>query len=168
MLFRFGKVFWLGIWLIGLVVACKQQPSLTPSPEVTIAVWDLEDLSPQKTQLPLWGEALSAEIIQTLKEVGFRVVERERLLAILEELHLGTTALVDEETRLKLGRLAGARYMVFGAYQSVGSQTRLDLRLVEVESGRVLSTAHRVLETQDPGAWLKDLRTLTKELVSGN
>jgi len=151
-------------FLLLIMTACNQS-YLTPTPEATIAVWDLEDLSPQPTPLPVMGEALSAAIIKTLQEEGFRAVEREKLLALLEELHLGTTELANPETKLKLGRLAGARYMIFGAYQTVGDCTRFDLRLVEVETGRVLKTTKKVVKTQDPETWLTSLEELTRELV---
>lgn len=163
MSFRILVLGLCGFLLLGMT-ACKQS-HLSPSPEVTIAVWDLEDLSPQASQIPVMGEALSGEIIRILKEEGFRVVEREKLLALLEELHLGTTELANPETRLKLGRLAGAKYMIFGAYQTVGNCTRFDLRLVEVETGRVIRTAKNVVKTQDPGVWLAGLEKLTRELI---
>ncbi|MDD5762902.1 MAG: hypothetical protein PHP88_10410, partial [bacterium] len=44
---------------------------------------------------------------------------------------------------LRLGRITGARQMVFGGYLAIGSRVRIDLRLVDVETGKVLKTATR-------------------------
>ena len=40
-----------------------------------------------------------------------------------------------------MGRLLGARYMVLGGYFELGGVLRIDARLVEVETGRVLGTS---------------------------
>ena len=124
--------------------ACAQKP-VAPDRGPVVAVWDLEDLGAETEALPITGELLSNEIIQTIRQKGtYTVVERERLRLVLEELNLGTTSLVDESSRLRLGKVVGATLMVFGGYQTVGDLVRLDLRLVEVESGR---TAKAVFKT---------------------
>lgn len=122
--------------------------------EVTVAVWDLEDLSPSTSIRPDLGELLSGRIIETLSNREYTVIERERLLLALQELNLGTTSLVDETTRLKLGKLMGARYMVFGGYQIIGGQMRLDLRMVEVETGKVLKAVQKTTAAGDLSGWI--------------
>ena len=130
------------IGLMSLLLFCF---SCAPAPDMggmgerkaTVAVWELEDVSPGLSRIDL-GEVLSARVSESLLRKGtYTVVERTRLLRVLEELHLGSSELADEGTRLRIGRLAGARFMVFGGYQIVGKQMRLDLRLVEVETGKV-------------------------------
>jgi len=121
----------------------------------TVAVWDLENLTPGEGGLPDFGEALSARVIETIREKDdYTVVERERLVLVLEELNLGTTALVDESTRLQLGRMVGARFMVFGGYQVIARQMRVDLRLVEVETGKITQTAQRTITGTNLMMWL--------------
>ncbi len=142
-------------------ISCASEPVYQ---RVTIAVWDLEDLSPSNAVRPDFGEILSGQIIKTLQKRGdFVVVERERLMLALEELHIGTT-LADESTRLKLGRLVGARLMVFGGYQIIGDKMRLDLRLVEVETGRVLKTSQKTNTASDLSGQLESARKAADEL----
>jgi len=125
----------------------------------TVAVWDLENLSPDIATRTDLGGLLGGEIIQSIQQTGdIRVVEREKLVMILEELRLGTSSLADESTRLKVGRLLGAREMIFGGYMVVGSTMRIDLRRVEVETGRVLKTAKQTAAAGDPAAWLEAAR----------
>ncbi len=143
--------------------ACATRPGLYE--RATVAVWDLENLSPLDAAWPDLGELLSAKVIETVKETGdYTVVERQRLVLALEELGMGTTSLVDETTQLRLGKLVGARLMVFGGYQIIGGEMRLDLRLVEVETGRILRAAQRIASATDLSEWLEAARETTAEL----
>jgi len=131
-----------------------------------IAVWDFEDLSPAGSPLPDMGELLSARVIETLSESGrYTVVARERLLLALEELNLGTMEIADESTRLRLGRLAGAQLMVFGGYIVIEKTMRLDMRLVNVETGAILKTATRYTPAGDLTTWLKITEDAAGELL---
>ena len=157
----FFRIF---VVLIAFVVGCATKP-VSYKEGTAIAAWDLEDLSPIESGRPDLGELLSAKVIETLKETGgYTVVERERLLLALEELGLGTTSLVDETTRLRIGRIVGARLMVFGGYQVIMDKMRLDLRLVEVETGSILKAAQKTTSAADLSAWLRAAREATVEL----
>jgi curli biogenesis system outer membrane secretion channel CsgG len=118
------------------------------------AVWDLEDVSPGGGR-PDIGEIMSARVIEVLQNKGeYTVVERTRLIRVLEELRLGSSTLADEETRLRVGRLVGARFMVFGGYQIIGGVIRVDIRLVEVETGKVLRAVQKTSASRDLSGWL--------------
>jgi curli biogenesis system outer membrane secretion channel CsgG len=92
------------------------------------------------------------------------VVERERLLLALQELNLATTSLTDESTRLQIGRIVGAQLMIFGGYQVIVDKMRLDLRLVEVESGSILKAAEKTTSATDVSEWLRAAREAALEL----
>jgi len=93
------------------------------------------------------------------------VVERKRLVLALEELRLGTTSLVDEATRLRLGKIVGARWMIFGGYMVVAGKMRLDLRLVEVETGKVRKAAQKTTASSDFTEWMATTRSAAEELL---
>lgn len=146
-------------WLLLLAVlwagvsGCAPSPGgKAPAPMVpSVAVWSLENFGGDPASD--WGEVLSSSVIQVFEASGrYVVIERERLLLALEELHLGSSDLADEATRLRVGKIVGARFMVFGGYLALGNQLRLDLRLVEVESGAVLRAARKTA----PAAGLVD------------
>jgi curli biogenesis system outer membrane secretion channel CsgG len=131
-----------------------------------VAVWNLKNSNPDEAVGPDLGELLAAKVIETFKESGaFQVVERERLILALEELNLGSTALVDESTRLKIGRMVGARFMVFGSYFVLGAMMRLDLRLVEVETGRIVKAAQKTAAAGNLNGWLNAARQAAGELI---
>jgi curli biogenesis system outer membrane secretion channel CsgG len=131
----------------------------------TVAVWDLDNLNPAETTGPDMGELLAAEVIETLKESGaFEVVERERLILVLEELNLSSSSVADESSRLKVGRIVGARFMVFGSYFVLGDMMRLDLRMVEVETGHIVKAAQKASSAGDLAGWLRVVRQAAGEL----
>lgn len=147
------------------LISCATEPAYREQ-GMGVAVWDLEDLSPMEHLGPDMGEILSIQVIETVKKKGiYDVVERERLLIALEELRLGTESFVDESTRMRLGQVVGVRLMIFGAYQVIEDKMRLDLRLVEVETGRILRTAHRVTSATQPESWLEAAEEAAGELL---
>jgi hypothetical protein len=131
-----------------------------------VAVWDPENLSFQDSGRPDLGGVLSGEIIRTLQASGIKVVEREKLVAVLDELKLGSSELADESARLKVGRMIGAREMVFGGYMVVGNTMRLDLRRVDVATGKVVQTAKKTAGANDITAWIKASQDAAAELYS--
>lgn len=149
-------LFFLQFFLLSCV-AEKTVPIPKAYGEGTVvAVWDLEDMS--VTVHPTLGEMqefFSARISETLSATGgFELVERQKLILALEELSLGSSALASESSRLEIGRVLGAQLMVFGGYQLIGKQFRVDLRMVEVASGVVLKAAESTVVSADMEGWL--------------
>jgi TolB-like protein len=158
------------LWFLFLIstllffASCAAPPGL-PERGAAIAVWPIEDLSPATGSRPDPGEILADQVIDTLKKRGdYVVVERKRLALALEELRLGTTALADEATRLRLGKIIGARWMIFGGYLVVGDQMRLDLRLVQVETGKVTKAVQKTTTSRDMMEWMAVARRAAEEL----
>ncbi len=144
--------------VIGLLIAGFAGCATTgkQAAPLTIAVLDIENLSPDGSTGTDLGELLSSEIIGKLSEKPrVQVIERQKLLNVLEELKLGSSELADESVRLKIGRMLGARQMVFGGYLVSGTSMRLDLRLVEVETGRILKTAKKTVTAGDISSWVE-------------
>jgi len=140
--------------------------SITPhsSAPPGVAVWELEDLTGEG-QLAHAGELLAAQITDTLGKQGkYVVVERSRLVRILEEQHLSASSLADRQTQLRLGELIGARYMVFGGYQMLGYTVRIDIRLVDVETGRISKAVKRVVASTDLQTLLDAAQSAAAEL----
>lgn len=131
-----------------------------------VAVWDLEDVSPMGDARPDLEEFVSARVLETLAARGVSVVERQKLLLVLKELSLGESELADRETQLRIGRLSGAKQMVFGGYLVIGKSMQINLRLVDVETGRVLAAAKETVENGDLEGWLAAAEEAARKLVS--
>ena len=81
----------------------------------TIGVTNYKDLSPQKS-LRAFRKALTAMVISDLSKIkSLKVVERVRLQALLDEMGLGQSGIVDQRTAPRVGRLVGARNLVIGS-----------------------------------------------------
>jgi curli biogenesis system outer membrane secretion channel CsgG len=155
-------------WLLVLVcAACAAGTSGMPAQDArrSVAVFDYEDLSPlNATNLDL-TELLTAKAIETIEDTGrYDVVERQQLATVLEELNLGTSMVADRQTQLKLGEIIGARLMVFGSYQVIENQLRLDVRLVDVESGQVINSVSHVAAEPNLAGWLDTVAKTTAAL----
>jgi TolB-like protein len=122
---------------------------------MTVAVFDIENISPDSMEGDELGLLLSSEIVGRLStKPGVQIIERQKILSVLQELKLGSSELADESVRLKVGRMLGARRMVFGSYLVAGGRMRLDLRVVDVESGRILKTAKETVLAGDTEEWM--------------
>jgi len=80
----------------------------------TVAVCYYQDLSPDKS-LRAFQKGLAAMVISDLSKIkSIKVVERVRLQALLEEMKLGQTGLVDAKSAPRVGKLLGAENIVVG------------------------------------------------------
>jgi len=96
----------------------------------------------------------SALLIAATRHPLFTVVERDNTSAIVDEITLGLSGFVNEETAAEAGRLTGAKLLIAGRVVESGSRTDVTIRLIRVETGEILS-ATRILmeETLLPSAW---------------
>ncbi|NOY85419.1 MAG: hypothetical protein GXO96_11485 [Nitrospirae bacterium] len=87
--------------------------------------------------------------------IEITLIDREAIEKVLNELSLSSQGMTEAEGRLTLGKLLGANYLILGEYSEIVENLRLDARIVEVQSGRVVGSdsvqgrvkARRELET---------------------
>lgn len=94
-------------------------------------------------ELAFLQKGLTALLISDLALVRgeLKVVDRDRLQALLEELRLGTSGVVDQNTAPRVGRLLGAGKIATGAYQEpIKGALRVDSVLVDSTTGQTLGT----------------------------
>lgn len=106
----------------------------------TVAVLDFTGLMIGQggNSAPL-GKAVSSMLITELSgRPGMQVIERFRLQDLLTEQRLSLSGRVDEDTAIEVGRLVGAQYIIHGQVTSIGDQTRMDMRVVDVETSEIL------------------------------
>jgi TolB-like protein len=88
------------------------------------------------------GRGLAAMMITDLAAVdGVKVVEREHLQDLVKEMEAQHSRYFDSTTAVKVGKLAGAEYVVAGALAAVKPRVRIDTRVVRVETGEIVKTA---------------------------
>jgi len=113
----------------------------------TIAIMDFENNSVENSdKYQNLGKALSKIVTGDFSLFGgLKVVERERIQFILDELELtdreiGGKKVVDASAAPRIGKLLGAQSFVFGSFIQIGKKFRIDARLVKTETSEILKT----------------------------
>ncbi|OIN90797.1 MAG: hypothetical protein AUJ20_13390 [Comamonadaceae bacterium CG1_02_60_18] len=158
-------VKWLLAWLCLFANAVHAD-------DAAVAVWDFDCL-----ELSRVGVSASCQLSRVMSEIlleqllaypGVRVVERARLREILDEQKLGSSALADEDARIRLGRIAGAKRMIFGSLITLGDIVRADVRLVSTETAQILGAQEASANTADlPAAMAVAARALVTQMGYG-
>ncbi|HZR47729.1 MAG TPA: CsgG/HfaB family protein, partial [Candidatus Manganitrophaceae bacterium] len=143
-LFKSLRLIAAGVALAGC--AGRPLPQVPPAPASivpTVAVLEFDEhtVGPGAGAQGI-GRSLTDRVTEALAgRPGLRLIERESLQKVLEELSLSSRNLIEADSQLKLGRLLGARYLIAGGVTSVGSAVRIDGRIIDVEKGGVDGTA---------------------------
>jgi TolB-like protein len=120
------------------VLTGARSASAAPKPTVAVLYFDY---SGKDDQLGLLRKGLAQMMISDLSAVdAVQLVERDRLEEILAELKLGQSNKIDPASAAKVGKLLGARYLVLGGYFDLKNMLRVDARVVEVETGKVVQS----------------------------
>lgn len=127
-----------------LAAAPPTAPSVTPGvaakqgKRATVAVLYFTYDGTDKELLVL-KKGLAEMLITDLASLGtVRLVERMRLEAVLGELKLGRTKAIDKRSANRIGKLLGARYLVWGSYFKTFGAFCLTSKVIEVERGLTL------------------------------
>jgi TolB-like protein len=85
------------------------------------------------------SKGLADMLITDLSNVkSIQIVEREKLESLLKEIDLGEGKFIDPNTAQKLGRGLGAEYILTGAFLSIDPMMRIDARIMEVATGKII------------------------------
>ena len=140
-----GSMKILLIVLVGVLVGAARG-------QVTMAVLDFENNSIMEREkwMPLCGGLAQMLISEIDPIASIQVVERRRLKALMDEVKLAQSGLLDERQAVSVGKLAGARFMLFGAYLvTLDEKMRIDLRIVQVETGETLKAGQQTGKAKD-------------------
>lgn len=130
--------------LLLLLVYAPGQAAAQDSAVTTLAVLPFENnsVTDAKSYDPL-AQGLAAMLITDLKMAGtsLKVIERAQIAALLKEVALGQTGMVDAATAVRAGKLLGAQSIAFGAFMVLGSDVRLDARIIKVETSECIQAS---------------------------
>ena len=130
-------------------LAREQQLAERPSP-ATVAVFPFVYSGSDERLRPL-GRALAEMLTTDLAQTDrLTVLERVQIQALLDEVELGRSGLVDASTAARGGRLLGAGRVVQGQVSGNEAQLRLEAAVVQVGSG----AQPGALSEEDAGARL--------------
>lgn len=123
------------------------------------------DNSSDDKKLDQLKKGLADMLISDLDKVSMLdVVERARLEEILKEQKLNNSAKFDQETATKIGKLLGAEHIMTGSFFELMGRLRIDSRLIDVETGRIIKSEG----VDGPTGTFFDLeKSLVTKMVSG-
>ncbi len=111
------------------------------------------------------GSVFADSVAAMLSQSGsFEVMERTKLARILKEHSYNMSGIVDTQTAVEAGRLAGIRYLLFGSMGRLGNAITITARLVDIESGKVVIS--KVINLLDEGKLYQAAQELANSLVS--
>jgi len=145
-------------WAKDTVVQEKTILTRAPNPKAVTVLY-FRNVSKDPTFDPLQKGFTDMLINDLLKVKSIKVVERTRMQALLEELELGKTGLVDDASAPRIGRLMGAAHLVNGRFNLTPQE---DLSL---NSGIVRTEISKVIATQEEQGPVSDFFSVEKALA---
>jgi TolB-like protein len=137
---------------ISFLSGCAQAPVRQPAAEQSVqassaelptplAIFPFENnaVTRHDEYEPLTG-GLAAMLITDLRHEAthLKIIERNKIKELLQEIDLSQSGYVDQGTALRLGKLLGARSIAFGSFVVLGEEVRIDARLVNVETSETM------------------------------
>lgn len=128
----------------------------TPSSPVTVAVVPFEVVSDGVSSD---AGAMAAEygVVFFTQHPGYVVVERSQFSSVVSEIALSQTGLVPQEQTLEAGRQLSASMLVVGSVNESMGRYLFSARLVDTETGEVLSAAAASMAPKDARQFYRDV-----------
>jgi TolB-like protein len=156
------RPIFLTLAVTALAAAAPSPESLAPKKTVAVLYFDNHTGKPDYDPL---GKGIAAMMISDLGAVQeIQLLERERMQDVVKEMETQHTKYYDSTTAVKVGRLAGAEYIVVGAFAALQPKMRIDTRVVRVETGEIVKTAQ---VTGDEDKFFDLEQKLAKNLIDG-
>lgn len=143
-----------------LIINCASTPYTTTFTEIDTLIeegaWEIVDVLPQEESKTLAvyyfteGDkkssisdylinGLTTEIANaiTYEKINTKVVSRQHVDRIMEELSFQASDLADQTVQLKIGKQLGADLIVTGTVERISGEHKVNAQLIEVETGIV-------------------------------
>jgi TolB-like protein len=143
-------------------IASIEKPKIIIKGEkVKIGIIEFQSLNEEAKKDNL-GKIVS-EMLTTsfVNSESFKIIEREQLQKVVQEFQLSQSGIIDTSYAKQIGKIAGADAIVTGSVTKIGGDLRLDARIIDVESGIIL-TAEKSVGKVD----LKSIGMMTDQIVA--
>ena len=149
------------------LLLCTTEKIVLAQDQQTIAIFYFGNNSVvDKDKLDPLKKGLTDMLITELSKIrSLKVIERPRIRSVVEELNLGEPDFIDKNTSQQIGKLLGAKVLLFGRFSNVfGDKLRIDARIVTAETGFTLQTEE---ETGSADHVLTMVKSFAKEICQG-
>lgn len=96
-----------------------------------------------------------------------RLVDREQIQKLLDEQGLATAERVDAQTAARVGKLAGARYMVAGTFIDLYGDFRIDARIIDVETSEIIKVVRSDPKLSDRKQMYRIIQSVAERVMEG-
>lgn len=132
------------IALLALALVAILAPSLAEAqakPVVAILYFDNNSIGKDRADYDGIGKGMADLLITDMSQnPNIKVVERERIQALLTEQQLTRSGSIDPATAVRLGKIIGAQYMIYGGFMSDGrGNYTMTARAFSVETSEILN-----------------------------
>ena len=129
-----------------LLLFSTMSMSKSDSEMITVAISEFRTQGVSDDHEWLGKSFTDAMLTELSRSRDVRVVERDFLEEILDELELQSSALIDESSAVRVGELLGARVFIFGTLSLLNDELVVRARIVNVERGEVIGVAEATNE----------------------
>lgn len=138
-----------------------QKPKIiAPRDRIKIAIVDFQGLN-EGARIENLGKILTEGLTTSIaKSEAFKIIERTQLEKVLLEIQLTQSGIIDTSNAKQIGKMVGADAIVIGSVSKIGDDMRLDARIIDVESGIILSAA-----TSEGPFSIKSINLMTDSIV---
>jgi TolB-like protein len=121
------------------------------APVVAVLYFDNNSFGKDRADYDGLGKGIADLLINDMaSNATMRVVERDRIQAVLYEQDLVKSKSIDPQTAVKLGRILGAQYMITGGFMSDGKGGLvLTSRVISVETSAITNPVKLQAKTDD-------------------
>lgn len=113
--------------------------TLSSENKSTLAIMDFVNLDGSQS---MFGKYLREELtIRIFRTNKVSVVERGMLEEVMEEWNFGAKGFVSEKTASRIGQLLGVEAITIGTITDLGEVIKINARIIEVETGKLISVA---------------------------
>ena len=116
--------------------------------KIKIGIIEFQSLN-EEAKKDVMGKVFS-EVLTTsfVNSDAFKIIEREQIEKVVKELQLTQSGIIDPSSAKQIGKMVGADAILTGSVIKFGSDMRVDARIIEVESGIIL-TAEKAMGNAD-------------------
>lgn len=112
---------------------------LTGNQKTIVAIADFVDLNGNSSN---FGKFLAEELVTRLfKTKKLKVIERQRLDKVIAEQKLSLTDVIEASSAKRIGRILGVDAIVAGTISELGSNFKINARIISTETGELLAAA---------------------------
>lgn len=143
------------------IVSIEKPKIIIKGKKVNIGIIEFQSLNEEAKKDDL-GKIVS-EMLTTsfVNSDSFKIIEREQLEKVMQEFQLSQSGIIDTSYAKQIGKITGADAIVTGSVTKIGDDLRLDARIIDVESGIILTA-----EKSEGKANLKSIGMMTDRIVA--